>query len=508
MRQREPRGRGADPQRAEPVRARDRARARTSPRSSSSPSRTSRTRARSRTSSPRRCGSRPRRSSGCSSSTTSRRGCARSRGSSTASSRWSSSARRSSRRSQSEMEKGQREYFLRQQLKAIQEELGEGDEQQAEVNELRERADAIALPEDARKAVDRELSRLEKLPPAAAEYGVIRTYLEWILDLPWDQDDRGQPRPAPRAPDPRRGPLRPREGEGADRRVPRGLEAEERRLRADPLLRRAARRRQDLARPLDRAHARAQVRPHLGRRRPRRGRDPRPPAHVHRRDAGDDRPRPPRRRVAQPGVPRRRDRQDGRRLPRRPGERDARGARPGAARDLPRPLPRPAVRPLAGAVRLHREPARDDPAAAPRPHGRDRALRATPRTRRSRSRGATSSRSSSKAHGLERRQVDVHRERAAHRDPRVHARGRRARGSSGGSRRSAARPRSPSPRARRAGPGSTRGGSRAWLGPRRFHAEARRRTADAGVATGLAVTAVGGDVLFVEATAYPGRGAG
>jgi ATP-dependent Lon protease len=87
---------------------------------------------------------------------------------------------------QSEMESSQREYFLRQQLKAIQEELGEGDEQQAELKELRERAAEIALPEDARKAVDRELARLEKLPPAAAEYGVIRTYLEWILSLPWD----------------------------------------------------------------------------------------------------------------------------------------------------------------------------------------------------------------------------------------------------------------------------------------------------------------------------------
>jgi ATP-dependent Lon protease len=87
---------------------------------------------------------------------------------------------------ESEMEKGQREYFLRQQLKAIQEELGEGDEQQAEVNELRTRLAGLELPEEARKAADRELSRLEKLPPAAAEYGVIRTYLDWILTLPWD----------------------------------------------------------------------------------------------------------------------------------------------------------------------------------------------------------------------------------------------------------------------------------------------------------------------------------
>jgi len=86
---------------------------------------------------------------------------------------------------QSEMEKGQREYFLRQQLKAIQQELGEGDPEQAEVNELKEQLDALDLPEDARKAADRELGRLEKLPSAAAEYGVIRTYLEWIITLPW-----------------------------------------------------------------------------------------------------------------------------------------------------------------------------------------------------------------------------------------------------------------------------------------------------------------------------------
>ncbi|HEX5955113.1 MAG TPA: LON peptidase substrate-binding domain-containing protein, partial [Solirubrobacterales bacterium] len=86
---------------------------------------------------------------------------------------------------QSEMEKGQREYYLREQLKAIQRELGEEDETQAEVNELRERIAEANLPEHAQRAADRELSRLERLPPAAAEYGVIRTYLEWLVELPW-----------------------------------------------------------------------------------------------------------------------------------------------------------------------------------------------------------------------------------------------------------------------------------------------------------------------------------
>jgi ATP-dependent Lon protease len=87
---------------------------------------------------------------------------------------------------QEEMEKGQREFFLRQQLKAIQDELGEGDADQAEVNELRSRLDELDLPEDIRKAADRELGRLEKLPSIAAEYGVIRTYLDWLVSLPWN----------------------------------------------------------------------------------------------------------------------------------------------------------------------------------------------------------------------------------------------------------------------------------------------------------------------------------
>ena len=85
-----------------------------------------------------------------------------------------------------EMEKGQRDYVLRQQLKAIQEELGDVDPEQAELVELRERLEGAALPAEAREAAERELTRLERLPAAAAEHGVIRTYLDWILSLPWE----------------------------------------------------------------------------------------------------------------------------------------------------------------------------------------------------------------------------------------------------------------------------------------------------------------------------------
>lgn len=88
---------------------------------------------------------------------------------------------------QSELDRSQREYFLREQLKAIQAELGEGDELEVETEELREALDKIDLPEAVRKQADRELSRLKRLPSAAAEYGVIRTYLEWIVSLPWDK---------------------------------------------------------------------------------------------------------------------------------------------------------------------------------------------------------------------------------------------------------------------------------------------------------------------------------
>jgi ATP-dependent Lon protease len=88
---------------------------------------------------------------------------------------------------ESEMEKTQREYFLRQQMKAIQDELGESDPEQAELEELRTQIDAANLPEEAQKAANRELSRLEKLPSAAAEYGVIRSYLDWILAVPWNK---------------------------------------------------------------------------------------------------------------------------------------------------------------------------------------------------------------------------------------------------------------------------------------------------------------------------------
>ncbi len=85
-----------------------------------------------------------------------------------------------------EMSKEQREYLLRQQLRAIQQELGEKDGEKAEADMLRERFDKANLPEEAKKEIERELARLERLPSGAPDYHVTRTYLEFVLDLPWN----------------------------------------------------------------------------------------------------------------------------------------------------------------------------------------------------------------------------------------------------------------------------------------------------------------------------------
>jgi ATP-dependent Lon protease len=89
---------------------------------------------------------------------------------------------------QSEVGKSQREYYLREQLKAIQKELGESDERTQELDELRRAVEAAGMSEEARREALRELDRLAKMPPAAAEYTVARTYVEWLVALPWQKE--------------------------------------------------------------------------------------------------------------------------------------------------------------------------------------------------------------------------------------------------------------------------------------------------------------------------------
>ena len=90
-----------------------------------------------------------------------------------------------------EMDKTQREFFLREQLKAIQKELGEDDDHNIEINELKARIEEAHLDEEARKEAERELDRLARMPTQAAEYTTARTYLDWLIALPWDKRTRG-----------------------------------------------------------------------------------------------------------------------------------------------------------------------------------------------------------------------------------------------------------------------------------------------------------------------------
>ncbi len=86
---------------------------------------------------------------------------------------------------QTELNKNQREYYLRQQLKAIQKELGEGDGRSGEIEEFEKKLEEANMPEEARKAADKELDRLRMIPPESAEHTVVRTYLDWLVSLPW-----------------------------------------------------------------------------------------------------------------------------------------------------------------------------------------------------------------------------------------------------------------------------------------------------------------------------------
>ena len=191
---------------------------------------------------------------------------------------------------QGQLSQSQREFYLREQLKAIQKELGEGDDATRDTEDLRKKLEAAGMPEEVKTEAMRELNRLSRMSPASPEYGVTRTYLEWMASLPWSIVFGFAGGREARGGDPGRGSLRPGEGEGPHSGLPGRAAVAARAQRADPVLRGTARSGQDLAGPLDRARPGAEVRAHLDGRHARRGRNSRPPAHLHRRTARPDHP--------------------------------------------------------------------------------------------------------------------------------------------------------------------------------------------------------------------------
>ena len=405
------------------------------------------------------------------------------------------------------MEKGQREYFLRQQLKAIQEELGEVDETQAEAAELRERLEA-GRPARARAGSRPSASsqRFERLPPQAAEHGVIRTYLEWLADLPWSTatEDNLDLKNARKVLD--------RDHYDIERVKDRILEfLAVRKLKPDarssilcfvgpPGVGKTSLGR-SIAAAMGREFERISVggvRDESEIRGHRRTYIGAMPGTILRamRDAG----------VEQPGADDRRDRQDGRGLPRRPGQRDARGARPRAELDLPRPLSGPARSTCRSVFFICTANLLDTVPPALRDrmeiielsgytHEEKREIAKrylVPRQMERNGLGRSKIEFTDEAldliidgytreagvRGLEREIGSVCRKVA-----REFAEGTR--------------------RSKRVVRATT---VIELLGKRRVQADVQRRTGEPGVATGLAWTPVGGDVLFVEATAFPGDG--
>ena len=190
-----------------------------------------------------------------------------------------------------QMEKTQREYYLNEQLKAIQKELGEGEDGRDELAELEERIKKTKLSQgSARKGAGRaEEAALDEPDVGRSDGGAQLSRLDAVA-CPGASAPRSR-RTSSRAEKVlERRPLRPREGQGAHPRISRRAAAHEQAEGPDPVPGRPARRRQDLARQVDRARDGPQVRAHVAGRRARRGRDPRPPAHLYRLDARQDHP--------------------------------------------------------------------------------------------------------------------------------------------------------------------------------------------------------------------------
>ena len=242
----------------------------------------------------------------------------------------------------------QKEYYLNEQMRAIQKELGERDEFKNEIHEL----EAALANEEARRRTRRtreegDSSKLKMMSPMSAEATVVRNYIDWMLALPWNEHNGREEATSSIRADPRRGPLRPREAQGTHPRVPRGPDARREAEGPDPVPRRSAGRRQDVAR-----QSRSRARPVASSCACRSA-----ACATKRRSAATAAPTSVRCRARssspaqgghlEPGLPARRDRQDVDGLPRRSRVGAARGARPRAEPHLQRSLSRRRLRPVA-----------------------------------------------------------------------------------------------------------------------------------------------------------------
>ena len=159
--------------------------------------------------------------------------------------------RKISQRVKKQMEKTQKEYYLREQMKAIQKELGEKEGRAGEVGgTARAAGGGRTCRRRSRRRVEKEIDRLEKMPATSAEGAVIRNYVDWLLALPWNKTTEDDLDLDKARSDSERGSLRPGEAEGARAGIFGGAEAGQEAERPDPVPRRPARRRQDVARPV------------------------------------------------------------------------------------------------------------------------------------------------------------------------------------------------------------------------------------------------------------------
>ena len=188
---------------------------------------------------------------------------------------------------QSGADKQQREYILRKQMESIQRELGEDGASVAE--EYRKKIAEAGMPEAVKEQADKELARLERMGEQSGESSMIRTYLDWLISVPWSKasDEKLDPKSAREVLDADHAGLEDVKDRITEYLAVKKLRTERghqggQALRRDPHADRPARHRQDLDRRVDRPRDRPRVRPHVARRRPRRGRDPRPSPHLHR----------------------------------------------------------------------------------------------------------------------------------------------------------------------------------------------------------------------------------